>query len=414
MPFDLEFSESLYFFMNFRKRVPLLVGIILSLFGIQSEAQDKRTQLPGFLARTSLTLRIGYINYPFNQSQLEPGFSASSIDIPHVAVSLAALCYRFSRNTEFRLTYMRPVNWVQYKNVNGDNNFHSVFLNWLALTAKSGIHAGHNVLLYGEAGPALFTRLVTLKGDSTILKGAAYLTVLVGAGVEYRLNNKWSFHTSFLFSPSNLNAKQPHAVFISGGATFNIHPLQENIVQRNAKSGYIMPYRQLQISYTSKFAGYGVNRFFAEGAVPVFWSGDVRIRKGFSLQYQQNIYHGRKFFALDWGSSVSLWQSEVDKKVFFTLSVFPVFRFTLLHTKPLDFYFDYSAAGPSYLSNVVIDNKNSGGHFTFQDFMGIGIFSGKQRQFIAGVKIQHYSNGNIFVSNPGLQIPLTFYAGYSF
>jgi opacity protein-like surface antigen len=400
--------------MAFRKLLFPVLVIIIAFPITKSIAQDKRAQLPGFLTRTSLTLNIGYINYPFTQSQLEPGFRSSSVHIPHVGVNLAALCYRVKENTEVRLLYMRPVNWVQYKNVNGDNSFHSVFLNWLALTVKSGVRVHNKFLFYGEVGPALFTRLATLKEDSVILKGATYITGLFGAGAEYALNKKWSFRTGFLYSPSSNKSKQPGTVFISGGATFNIQPLAEKVVQRNSNSGYIFPNHQLQVSYTSNFAGYSVNRFFGEGAVPVFWTGDIRIRKGFAVQYQQNIFHGRKLFSLDWGSSISLWQSETDKQNFFTLSVFPVFRFVLLHTKPFDFYFDYSAAGPSYISKVDIDNKNSGKHFTFQDFMGIGIFAGKQRQFTTGVKIQHYSNGNIFTANPGLQIPLTFNAGYNF
>ncbi|MGC4037636.1 MAG: acyloxyacyl hydrolase [Chitinophagaceae bacterium] len=389
----------------------LLVSVFISLIG---NAQDKRAQLPGFLSRTSLTLNIGYINYPFSQSQLEPGFYSSSIHTPHVGVNLAVLCYRLKQNLEVNLRYMRPVNWVQYKNVNGDQSFHSVFLNWLALTAKSGIHLNENLRIYGEAGPALFTRLATLKQDSVILKGATYLTALAGAGVEYAVNKKWTLRAGMLYSPSNKKAKQPNTIFIAGGATFNVSPLPEAKVLRNSNSGYIFPHHQLLISYTNNFAGYGVNRFFGEGAVPVFWTGDIRISKGFAIQYQQNIYHSRKLFSLDWGSSLSFWQSKNDKAHFFTLSVFPVFRFTLLRTKPFDFYFDYSAAGPSYISKVNIDNINSGKHFTFQDYMGVGFFAGKQRQLNAGIKIQHYSNGNIFTANPGLQIPLTFNAGYNF
>jgi opacity protein-like surface antigen len=400
--------------MVHKKAFFILSILIFFLATTKTSAQDQRAQLPGFLSRTSLTLNIGYINYPFDQSQLESGFKATSVHIPHVAVRLAALCYRIRPNAEIHLTYMRPVNWVQYKDINGDNLAYSVFLNWLAVTFKYGVHAGNKVLLYGEAGPALFTRLATLKADSVILKGATYLSAMAGAGAEYQLNNKWSLRAGFTFSPSGSKSRQPHAIFISAGATFKLHPLPDKIVQRNANSGYIFPFRQLQVSVTSNFAGYGVNRFFAEGAVPIFWSGDIRIAKGLALQYQQNVYHGHKLFSFDLGSSISTWQSKDQKVNFFTLSVFPVFRFTLLHTKPVDFYFDYSAAGLTYISSVVIDNKNSGKHFTFQDYMGIGFFSGKKRQVTTGVKIQHYSNGNIFTANPGLQIPLTFYAGYNF
>jgi hypothetical protein len=377
-------------------------------------AQDKRTQYPRFLSRTYFSVNIGYINYPFSQAQLEPGFIPSSTHIPHVAVSLAILCHRFGKNLSGQLIYMRPVNWVQYKNVNGDNSFHSVFLNILGVTFKSGLALTKNLSVYGEAGPSLFTRLSTNKDDSVILKGTTYLTLLAGGGLEYLINNKWKVRAGLLYSPANQQEKQPHTIFISGGITYTMHPLPDEIVQRNLKSSYIFPCNLIQIGYASNTPGYGVNKFFAEGAVPVFWSGDVKIRQGLTLQYQRNIFHGRKLFSLDWGSSFSFWQSEMNKDNFITWSLFPLFRFTFLHFKPLDFYFDYSAAGPTYISKLIVDDKNTGKHFTFQDFMGIGLYAGKKRNINAEIKIQHYSNGNIFISNPGLQIPLTFNAGYTF
>ena len=52
--------------------------------------------------------------------------------------------------------------------------------------------------------------------------------------------------------------------------------------------------------------------------------------------------------------------------------------------------------------------------FTFQDFMGFGVYLGPRRQFNVGVKINHYSNGNIFTENAGVKIPYTFNLGYTF
>jgi len=391
----------------------LTLLLIISLTASDIYAQDKRTQFPRFLSRTYFSLNIGYINYPFSEAQLEPGFKPASIHIPHVGVSLAVLCYRFDKNISGQLIYMRPVNWVQYKDVNGDNTFHSVFLNILGFTAKSGLSLTKDLSVYGEAGPALFTRLSTQKDDSVLLKGATYLTLLAGAGLEYTINNKWKVRAGTLWSPANDKAKQPHTIFVSGGITYTMHPLPEKIVQRNLNSGFIFPRNSIQAGYTTNAPGYGINRFFGEGAVPVFWTGDVRIRQGISVQYQRNIFHGRKIFSVDWGSSVSFWKTEKNNDAFITWSVFPLFRFTLLRFKPIDFYFDYSAAGPAYISKVILDDKNTGKHFTFQDFMGIGIFAGKKRNINAEIKIQHYSNGNIFTANPGLQVPLTFNAGFA-
>ncbi len=99
---------------------------------------------------------------------------------------------------------------------------------------------------------------------------------------------------------------------------------------------------------------------------------------------------------------------------FYTASVYPLLRFTFLRTQRADVYFAYSAAGPTFISKVLLDNLDTGHHFTFQDFMSIGMFAGKKRRMNVGVKINHFSNGNIFTQNAGVTIPLTFAAGYAF
>ena len=99
---------------------------------------------------------------------------------------------------------------------------------------------------------------------------------------------------------------------------------------------------------------------------------------------------------------------------FFTLSAYPLLRFTLVRTKPADFYICYSLAGPTYISRSIIDSLDTGRHFTFQDFIGMGVFVGEHRNISIGVKINHYSNGNVFTDNAGVKVPLTFGFGYAF
>ena len=140
----------------------------------------------------------------------------------------------------------------------------------------------------------------------------------------------------------------------------------------------------------------------------------VEIEKGLTLRYQRNVYHTRKVFALNIGTSISYWKSSKNKDEFYSLAVSPIFQFNVLRTKPVDFYLFYSVAGPSYLSKVDIDGSKTGRHFTFQDFMGMGFFAGKKKNINAEVNINHYSNGNIFTENAGIKIPLTFTLGYTF
>ena len=130
--------------------------------------------------------------------------------------------------------------------------------------------------------------------------------------------------------------------------------------------------------------------------------------------YERNVFHTRKVFALDVGASAGFYKTRQNNDRFFTLSIYPLFRFTFLRAHVADMYFAYSLAGPTYISKVMLDDLNTGRHFTFQDFMGIGWFAGADRNLAIGVKINHYSNGNIFTQNAGVKIPLTFSLGYAF
>jgi hypothetical protein len=148
--------------------------------------------------------------------------------------------------------------------------------------------------------------------------------------------------------------------------------------------------------------------------VPIFWGGNVKVARGVAVHYEQNVFHTRKVFGLDIGGSTGFWRSRANSEWIRTLSIYPLLRFTLLRTRPADVYAMYSLAGPSWISRTDADGLALGNHFTFQDFIGMGVFFGRGRHLNAGVKINHYSNGNIFNENAGLKIPYTFNVGYAF
>ena len=102
-------------------------------------AQDQRAQLPGILSRSYIGLNMGYIDYPFSMDQLEPGYRAESVRVPHLAVQVLLFGYRINKMLSAEITYMRPVNWVEYRNVNKDNRVHWVWMNIGGLTVKSSV-----------------------------------------------------------------------------------------------------------------------------------------------------------------------------------------------------------------------------------------------------------------------------------
>jgi hypothetical protein len=392
----------------------LIIFPFILLQTLCSTAQDARAQYPPVLKNSYIGVNIGYINYPFSATQLEPGSTVQTVSVPHTAVRIILFGHQFNKYLSAQISYMRPVNWVAYKNVNGDHSEHTVWMNVAGLTMVSHLPVGKKFSLGAEAGLGIITRRGFTINGVDIVKDAAYATLLAGAGFQYHLNKKWDLQLTTAWSPAHAKVKQPHTLFCAAGFNYYMRSLPAKTVERNTNNGYIFPKQILQFGYTTNALSYGVNNFVSKGAIPIFWGGEAQVRQGFSLNYQRNLFRARKVFSLDWGAGLSYWKSKLKKDKFYTFSLYPVMRFTALRTKPVDVYFNYSVAGPTFISKTIIDEKHTGKKFTFQDFMGMGIFAGKKRKLNAEIRIAHYSNGNIYPQNDGVMIPLSFNFGYSF
>jgi len=375
-------------------------------------AQGKRTQYPPVLRNSYFGVNIGYIGYNFSQQQLQPGYTAASIHIPHTAVQIV-LGHQFNKYISAELTYSRPVGFVEYQNINGSGRDYEVGMNITGLTINPSLPVSKKITVEAKAGIAIITRGGFIVIDAAGVKDEMYTSVLLSGDISYHLNNKWDLTLNGFWSPANDEVKQPATAIFSAGFKYTMRPLPDETVQRNASSGYIFPKHVLQVGYSTNLAGYGANHFVSKDA-HIFWGGAAQVKNGIAFNYQRNIFHTRKVFSLDWGAGIAYWQSNQRQQKFLTLSVYPVFRFRFLRTKTTDLYFNYSFAGPSFISKTTIDGYDTGKKFTFQDFMGIGLFAGKKRNLNAELRIAHYSNGNIFPQNNGVMIPLTIAVGYSF
>ncbi|MFZ9388017.1 MAG: acyloxyacyl hydrolase [Chitinophagaceae bacterium] len=357
-------------------------------------------------------VNIGYINYPFSSAQLERGYSVESVSVPHTAVRIVLYGCPINQFLSARITYMRPVNWVEYRNVNGDRVNHSVWMNIAGLTLEGRYPISRKFSLTAEAGLSVITRNGFEINGVPVVKNANYGTGLLGGAIRYHVNPKWDLQLSSAWSPPNKKVRQPETLFFGAGFNYNLRPLPDQRIKHVERSGLNFPREILFAGITRNDLGYGVNDFVSKGAIPIFWGGDAHVRSGFSLSYQRNIFHTRKVFAMDWAVHTGIWKSRDRKESFFTFSLNPVLRFNALRTKPLDLFFEYSVAGPSFISKILVDNVPLGRKFTFHDFMGMGVFAGKQKKIYAGLRIAHYSNGNIFPQNDGVKVPLTLNLGY--
>lgn len=393
-------------------RVILMTAIVfLQSFFILAQPGEKRIQYPKSLKNSYFGVNMGYINYPFSSMQLEPGFTAQSVSIPHIAARLILYGHQFNKYLSAQISYMRPVGWVLYKNINGDQSNHSVWMNVGGLTLATQVPVSKNFSLFAEAGLGMVTRKGIYYGNTAVIKNAAYATGLFGAALQYHLNKKWDLQVSSTWSPAHAKEKQPHTIFYSTGFNYHLRELSKEKVQSNIKSGNYFAKQLLQFSFTTNGLGYGVNNFISK-KLHIFWGGAVPLKQGFSVNYQRNIFHARKVFSLDWAAGMGYWKSDKKEDEFFTMSLYPVMRFTAFRSPKTDFFFEYTVAGPTFISKTFIGNEKTGKKFTFYDAMGIGIFTGKKKNLNAGLRIAHFSNGNIFPENNGVKVPLTFSLGY--
>ncbi|MBS1773885.1 MAG: acyloxyacyl hydrolase [Bacteroidetes bacterium] len=391
-----------------------ILGMLLYNSNIaNAQLKDSRGQYPSLLANSYVGVNVGYIQYPFSNDLLKPGYKASSINNPGVALRIT-LGHEFNKYFSAQISYMRPILWVHYRDVNGDKGEHDVFMNVGGLTGKLTLPVTKRLSVYGEGGLSVVTRAGFNINDTEVASSVNYASFQLCGGVQYKLNKRWNVNASVVYAAGKEDVKQPYTLFYSAGVTYHMRRLSEETAQRNASGGCIFPENLIQVGVSTNALGYGLNYYFSTRPIPIFWDGNVRLKSGVAIQYQRNVFHGRKFFALDWGANVSVMQTELNNQTFFAASLFPLLRFYPLRTKPFDLYFNYALAGPTYISEPMLDGLNTGEHFTFYDMMGMGVFAGRKRHINAEIRIAHYSNGNLFYHNPGVLIPFLLSAGYTF
>jgi hypothetical protein len=393
----------------------LAIAIVLTAFRAhagQQPADDRRTQFPSWLANSYFNVNVGFLQDAFTSRQLEPGFQAASIGAPHIAARVVLFGHEITPFLSVQLTYMRPVLFAEYRDVNADATSHSVWTGFGGATLRGRLPIAGRTSLYGEAGLGIAARHgFTLRG-SPVVRDASSASVLLGAGVEYRLRPSLDLTGGASYIPAKADERRSRTIMIDGGFRYTMRALPQARVLSARESGFEFRRRLVQIEYSTGF-GYSINRFVS-ATVPVFWEGNVQVDRGVALHYEENVFHTSKIFALDLGASVSAWRSRVAHDRFSTFAVYPLLRFFPLRTRRIDVYAGYSLAGPTWMSAKSLEGRDLGSRFTFQDFMTAGVLAGAQKHLSLGVKINHYSNGNIFPENAGVMIPVTFTAGWMF
>jgi len=74
-------------------------------------------------------MSAGAVDYLFTLQQLQHGFRVDSIDTPHLTVRVLLFGHQFKRFIFVQGSYMRPVKYVSYRDVNVDRLDSATFRN---------------------------------------------------------------------------------------------------------------------------------------------------------------------------------------------------------------------------------------------------------------------------------------------
>jgi hypothetical protein len=414
--------------VRFAALLPLLYGCVIPVDAI---ARD-RTELPALLRGSSIGAIIAYSRFPFTLDELQPGILPMDISTPQVAVR-AFIDHAFNERLALRVSLMRPFEWVTYTGQPYFDTVHSIQLSIAALTLAPAVPLSRRTSLYGELGPGLLTRDGFEVEEVAAVTDFEALTVVLGGGLRYELARHWNADLNLMFVPAVAGKQQP-ATFLAGlGLSFvttrpatrkpgpggllepplGVPPTRSNR-QASDDPAYEFPLNCLHFGFVDHHLfRWDVNHYFTLPNLPIFWNGDVKTKRGAIVMYERNIYHTRKRFSIDWGASISSWESDKESLTFGAFSLFPSLKIWLVRGRTWDLYFTYSLAGPTVLTRNRFDGIDTGKNVTFQDFMGLGTFLGADKHLNVSVRIFHYSNGNLFAQNPGIAVPAVIGLGYA-
>jgi hypothetical protein len=408
---------------SYRRAIVAAVVALITIIPRISAAQDApasegsidtRTQYPAFLRDSFFAMMGGWVDDPFSSRQLQPGYRVDAVSLHAPAIGFVLFGHEFNRYFSAQVAYRRPIKYVEYVDINGTGISHSVWTTFGHFTASARAPLHERLWLYGETGLGITSRSGFAIDGAQVVNDERVTSIVFGGGVEYHASPSWDFLFGTLYVPADAAHNEPGALFTSGGFRYTMRALPPDEVARNAVAGWVFPVQAVQVQYAGGGVGLGLTHVFSHD-LPIFWNGNVHASGGLGARYERNVFHTRKVFALDLGVSASVWQSELERNRFAAFSGYPLLRFTLVRARTADFFVWYSLAGPTFISRSVIDSSTAGpNHFTFQDSIGAGMFVGRGRHVTISASITHYSNGNIFATNPGVATPLAIGIGYAY
>lgn len=393
----------------------LFVGFICA-FTVAASAEtkyypDERSQLPAALNNSYLGMGAGYTDFPYSNSSLINGIRAVSFTNPTFGLNVF-LGHYFNPYLAAEISLMRPIKWSYANGITSPTDKRSIWISLFGFSLRPTLPINNRLSVYGLAGLGLISRHGFSINQTLAIPSEDIPTFLTGGGVTYAITPQWHFNLGMEYTVARPEKQQPNTLYAFGSFYYLFKTLH---LPTYYSTHYIFQKNEIEAGgFSTDLFNPNVNKYFTVGYLPIFWTGDLKTKSGGWVMYEKNVFHTHKLFSLNVGVSASTYTSQVNDTSFQAFSVFPDFRFWLIRSPSADFYFTYSVAGPTYLTQDYIDNIYLGGQFSFQDLLGFGLFLGKQKHFDVNVRIGHYSNGNTLPTNPGVQVPLVVSMGYAF
>ena len=217
----------------------------------QSPRDDDSVQFPTGLANSFVTVNVGSIGYAFSEQQLAPGHSVGSIDVPHTAASVVLFGHHFSKHVSVQGSYMRPIKYVRYQNLDGTDASQTVWMHYGTVTAQVRVPVARRLSVFGEGGLAITSRRGFELGDRPAVTNAQFASALFGGGIEYRLNTTLDLVVGTSVIPARSQDNNPATIFTSAGIRFNMRPVPPERVAEIVAAGYIFPRTIVQVGYAT-------------------------------------------------------------------------------------------------------------------------------------------------------------------
>ena len=389
----------------------LITCTLPAFSAVTKYAPDDRSQLPAALDQAYFGLGADYTDFPYANNNLLHGIRATSFTNPTFGLNVF-LGKFFNPYIAGEISLMRPIKWSYANGITSPSSRNSIWISVFGVTARPTLPLNNRLSIYGIGGLGLISRHGFSINQTVAIPSKVVPTFLTGGGLTYAITPAWHFDGGIRYTVAQPQEQQPNTVYAYAGFYYLFHKVD---LPKYYNTHYIFQRNEIQVGgFSTSVFNPGVNKYFTVGYLPIFWSGDLKTRNGGWVMYERNVFHTHKRFSLDVGTSISSYHTAVNNTSFQAFSVFPQIRVWLVRAQSADVYFVYSIAGPTYLTRDNMDNVYLGGHFSFQDTLGFGVFLGIEKHVNLDCRIGHYSNGNTLPINPGVEVPLVVSLGYAF